>query len=324
APIWHNFMVEATKELPIENFTAPLPEKVNKAVLQGKSANEKKVRICKSCGDKLANENCPANLVEEKTYLEVHNILYYVIKDNPRGDYPKKQTDPQYSAWEGPVQRWAEGQGYINEDPPTETCLLHEPDKQPSVSFTNLKEGDVITAASILIQANAEAPLGIQQVDFYVNGQLIHRDTSTPYQTDYTPSADLNSVPVKATVTDKVGNVVSQEIRVSFHPPSAQVLTVSLTSPSSAVALTSSDFPYTLTAHAESSAGLATVNFYLQKLDGETSLLGEVTLSQNKEIDASLTVAAPAMGSYRIFAKATDINGKNANSQSVAFTVSNE
>ena len=45
----------------------------------------------------------------KKKLFSAHDILYWVDKDNPRGDIPKKpQKDPQFTAWEKGVQKWAE------------------------------------------------------------------------------------------------------------------------------------------------------------------------------------------------------------------------
>ena len=41
---------------------------------------------------------------------EVHSILYWIDKNNPRGDAPSNPGfDSQYNNWEEAVQRWLTG-----------------------------------------------------------------------------------------------------------------------------------------------------------------------------------------------------------------------
>ncbi|MFH1509247.1 MAG: PBP1A family penicillin-binding protein [bacterium] len=321
APIWNQFMREATSEMEKEYFIDPKPENVNKAVLQGKIENERTVNICSSCEDKLANANCPSNLVEEKIYKEVHNILYYVYRNNPRGDFPNMQDDPQYGRWEGPVQLWAEGQGYINEDPPTDYCLLHEEDQRPAVSITAPDDGDTISAESVTIIASASGPQGIANVQFYVNDKLIDTDSNAPYRTIYNIKK-ADSANLKAVVTDNVGNVVSDQISVTLNPPEESVLEATITSPVSNETINTNEFPYTVSAHAESSVGVKKLEFFLvNKETSEESFLGEVITSQNTSFDATLTMINPGVGNYQIYVVVTDTGNEEAQSKSVSFKV---
>ena len=98
APIWHEYMVNATKNLPIENFSAPealtLP---NKTMLNGSFAQE------------TTNGNVKK--------IEVHNILHYVDRNNLLGSAPATPwDDPNYNTWELAVQEWAAKNGYVNKE----------------------------------------------------------------------------------------------------------------------------------------------------------------------------------------------------------------
>ncbi len=74
-PIWHDFMTQALKDSPIENFSKPDSVSTDKPVLNGQP--------------------------------QPHNILYYVNKDNPQGAPPANpENDPQYNNWEASLQNW--------------------------------------------------------------------------------------------------------------------------------------------------------------------------------------------------------------------------
>jgi hypothetical protein len=113
APIWREFMDRALANMAIEQFPEAKEIKTGKAVLDGTiQGEEKEVTVCKIGSGKycLANEHCPSDKKKrKKKFFAAHSILYWVDKDNPRGDIPKQpQKDPQFSAWEKGVQKWAE------------------------------------------------------------------------------------------------------------------------------------------------------------------------------------------------------------------------
>jgi membrane carboxypeptidase/penicillin-binding protein len=114
APIWREFMDQALANTAIEKFPEDQEIKTGKAVLDGvtKNSEEKKVTVCKIGDGKycLANDNCPSDKKKrEKKFFSAHDILYWVDKDNPRGEIPKNPNkDPQFAAWERGVQKWAE------------------------------------------------------------------------------------------------------------------------------------------------------------------------------------------------------------------------
>ena len=113
APIWRDFMNQALVNTATESFPSSKEIKTGKAVLDGTvQGEEKEVKVCKIKKDKycIPADGCPDGTDEKKKKLfSAHSILYWVDKDNPRGDIPKApQKDPQFSAWEKGVQKWAE------------------------------------------------------------------------------------------------------------------------------------------------------------------------------------------------------------------------
>lgn len=117
APIWREFMDKALANMAIERFPEAKEIKTGKAVLDGTiQGEEKEVAVCKIGDGKycLANDNCPSEKKKrKKKFFSAHSILYWVDKDNPRGDVPKQpQKDPQFAAWEKGVVKWAEGKEF--------------------------------------------------------------------------------------------------------------------------------------------------------------------------------------------------------------------
>ena len=80
-PMWSEFMREALKDTEPEFFVQPDPYTATKPVLRGDYAYQK----------------------------QIHNILYYVRKNDPQGPAPlRPEDDPQFWNWEFPVLKWAE------------------------------------------------------------------------------------------------------------------------------------------------------------------------------------------------------------------------
>jgi len=92
-PIWHDFMASALKDKPVEIFLQPDPIEVSKIMLNGEYIFK---RLNPDINPPIKEASAPET--------EIHTILYYVDKNNPRGDMPLDPTlDPQFGNWERSV-----------------------------------------------------------------------------------------------------------------------------------------------------------------------------------------------------------------------------
>ena len=143
APMWRNFMNQVLVNYAVEKFPEyEKDEEIKKPVLLGEQDIKEDVKVCKKEKDKdngeycIANDTCPEDRRDEKSFGEIHNILYYVNKDDPQGDYPKDpKRDSQFKNWEKGVQEWARSNKNKNLDPmPTQDCkaeFFKEPEPIP-------------------------------------------------------------------------------------------------------------------------------------------------------------------------------------------------
>ncbi len=219
APIWRSFMDKALAGKPVENFTKPQAVAANKAVLNGQWSDDLKIKIDKSCGDKLAAESTPQDQIDEITYRQVHSILYYVQKDDPRGDAPKEPTsDAQFVNWEASIRKWVEENGYFKK-PPTEYCSFHVPENKPFVKILKPADSVVInlkTPVAIDLEADASASLGVKQVGFYLDDNFIEAKSVLPWKISY--QLPLNLIRgdhfISARVFDQYGNSNEDKIKI--------------------------------------------------------------------------------------------------------------
>ena len=252
APIWNDFMVKAYQEklkekeeseeenieekeelenefkLPeeVENFNSPQPPKTtDKPMINGELAYQNKVRIDKISG-KLATELTPPDSIEERIYQEIHSILYYINKSNPLGDYPDNPSDDeQFLNWEQSVKNWSLSQPCsdgicYNQTPPREEDDIHIDQNLPEVNIISPIQGDLISSSYLTIKADASAPLGIKQLDFFFNNQLIESDSTSPYSVNFNTSLYLNNNEkqyIKVRAYDKVLNKKEDEVYIRIE-----------------------------------------------------------------------------------------------------------
>jgi len=228
SPIWNEFMTQAyqikidnngntiTEEeniveneffLPekIEKFTSPEPTASSTTpMINGQLAYQNRIKIDRISG-KRATDLTPPDLIIEKIYQEIHSILYYIDQD-----------DPQFENWEPAVQEWVTNQP----SPPIQYDDIHTKENQPEVEIISPRNNDLISGSTLTIQAQASANLGIKQVDFFFNNQLISTDRTTPYSVTFNPlpylSSEANQT-IKVRAYDKVLNRQEDEITIKSN-----------------------------------------------------------------------------------------------------------
>lgn len=311
APIWHSFMEQAMSGKPVEEFKSYDPIKVDKPVLMGKSGTETKVKIEKTT-KKLATDDCPPETVEEVTIRAAHCILYYVKKDDPRGEVPKNpQEDPQYNNWESAVQGWAGKDNKGITQIPTETTDVCSPAKKPKISLTS-PSGGLIKEGQITVSADVSAPNGVKSVDFTVDGSSIGSRASEPYSVEfYTGRFENGPHTIAATVIDKIGQKASSSVSIETKVDRAS--SISLSSSASGN-LTKQDFPISVTASVAYSGTLQKVQFFL---DG--AIIDEISSPSGNSFSTS--VSYPGTGSHTVSAAAVDETGRAIFSNQIAFSI---
>lgn len=182
APIWNEYMRRVLGEENIENFNAPNIPITGKAVLDGKTG-ETKIKIDKASG-LLATEFTPESFIEERTYQEVHSILYYVNKNDPLGPAPKNPAaDSQFNLWESRILEWAKKNNINSETPPTEFDNLHTLENRPTFKITNFSDGQS-TGSQLNIKIEASAPRGVNRAQYLIDNTLVQTISAYPFSLD--------------------------------------------------------------------------------------------------------------------------------------------
>lgn len=228
APIWRNFMDKVLGNYNIEQFPKYEKEEMGKDILDGKQDMTSEVNVCEipEKDDKycLASDACPESKQKKRTFFTGHDILYYVSKDDPRGDAPKNpESDPQYKNWEKAVEKWVDkNEKYITDSAPEDECKSSDFESyKPSISLSSPGSGATFNTASIPVRAKISAGYGISKATLYVDGSEVISQSSSSFSYDYSvpDSKKIATLEMKVTIEDKNGNTASDSVTVHTNIP---------------------------------------------------------------------------------------------------------
>ncbi|MDD3662547.1 MAG: PBP1A family penicillin-binding protein [Candidatus Pacebacteria bacterium] len=196
-PTWNSIMAEALKNKPIETFEKPEPiDNSLPPVIRGFWLGGETFKIDKISG-KLATEYTPKETIEEIPITNVHNILYWIDKNNPLGPKPEKIKDPQYNNWEYGVLNWwnLNKYRYTNTSEfniPTEYDDVHTIESKPIFEVNGITNEYYSKNEEIIFTINSKNTNLIKKIDIFVNNTYLTSLKSYPFQTTLTPANIAN------------------------------------------------------------------------------------------------------------------------------------
>jgi 1A family penicillin-binding protein len=204
-PIWHNFMVEALKNQPAEAFPQPTAANTDKPILNGQYLSYFKVA--------------------DKLYPQIHDILFWVDKNNPQGPLPEHpENDPQFENWEKPVLEWIKSNlanpGQYNEPVPPDYAEIVGAKQAPEITIINPTNGAYLQNPTIQFQAQIKSSFGIKSIKLYFNKTLVNETQSLQgenYQFNFTPSTIEPQNQIKIEARDSFDNLAETSVIV-FKP----------------------------------------------------------------------------------------------------------
>lgn len=224
APIWRTFVDQVVNNYNIEEFPRYDKEEaikdIDKKIITGELEMDKKEEVCEIPGKDnewcLANKYCPEDKKDKKTFVNAHNILWYVKKDDPRGDKPEDpKDDPQFNRWEDALEKWYKknDKKFIVGEAPEDECNKDDFKKYlPSISLSASKSGN-----SINISVSADAEYGVNSLKVYVDGGEVASTENSSISTTYEIPAEKigSTIKVEAKIKDENGNEESDSKNIS-------------------------------------------------------------------------------------------------------------
>jgi 1A family penicillin-binding protein len=190
APMWHEFMEYAIQKYPAEPFPAPAPDPTLESaspILRG-----------------------TWNVDSSKG---VHDILYWVDKNNPRNSNPHPWSDGQAAYWDYGVQLWARGEAILITPAPAYTAP-----SAPKQAFhiTTPQEGTTIPSSNRFnLSVYYPYPENVRYVTYYVNGEKVGSSAVTPsFDFSYWANGSRGPSILRAVVS--LRNGTQEEQTISF------------------------------------------------------------------------------------------------------------
>ncbi len=216
--IWNKFMKESLADTSSEEFPAPPENDATKSVLIG-SDGVSKIKVNRLNG-RIATSSTPENLIVEREFLPPHDILHYVIKDDPRGPVPENPADdPQYEGWEAGVAAWAEreraaGREVSFSEPPSELDnYSFDPALIPTIEILNPTPSSTINSRELKIDLIASAPRGIAEILYKLDDNTFSVQRTPPFSVSYylkNTTKGWHTLSIIA--SDDMGNSIMQDI----------------------------------------------------------------------------------------------------------------
>jgi len=232
APIFRSFMDSTLKNYSIEKFPEYKKEETGKDVLDGKiSGGKDEIEVCKIEDDEycLANDSCPSDTKDKKKFSSAHSILYYVNKDDPRGEKPSNpEKDPQYNNWERAIKKYIKDhkKDFSDSDAPTDECKPSDfgdsdSDMEIKTTVSNPDDGEVITSSPFTISASAVSGKTIKKMIINIEGDDVATSDGSPISYSYPVPDDKKTatINIKVTAWDKKDKSDSDKLTVKMNIP---------------------------------------------------------------------------------------------------------
>ncbi|MFA6315499.1 MAG: transglycosylase domain-containing protein [Candidatus Paceibacterota bacterium] len=197
SPLWGSFMSQVAPNYPPSSFTEPpTPLTDGKTILRGIWSGGQSYKVDTVSG-KLASEYTPPETTKEIIFNNVHTILHWVNKDDPRGPIPTQPNDDsQYESWEYGVRKWfdvwqkshPEFKETTTMVVPTETDDVHTPNNAPKITILSPKPEELINRRTTLnIQIGISGKFPARKTEVYLNGKYVLTNEETPLSISFVP-----------------------------------------------------------------------------------------------------------------------------------------
>lgn len=223
APIFRRVLTEVFSNYVGEEFPKYDKDeyKTDKDILDGDLPEPEKIEVCEIPGedDKYckANKYCPKDRWKKRKFADIHNILYYIIKDNPQGDKPEKpKDDPQYKNWEKGVEKFYKKDDKMIFEEKPDDCEKDDFDKyKPEIKIS---VPDTITENKVTIKVDVGSPYNVEKIEYFVDGDKISETKNKSVNYLFTASQNNSDITFKVILTDSIGNTTedSTKSKVSF------------------------------------------------------------------------------------------------------------
>ena len=334
APIWNAFMQAALGGTPIEQFVKPEPlTNITHDIMLGKISEEK--GKWDEATNLLYTVDCPINLGKLTTFKELHSVLFYLQRDNPRGPSPANaESDPQFKRWEESVAAWRDKHNEENKNNPDEpryvdslptpTCDAAGLENLPRITITE-PSTSILKSSPVTIKVTVDSAQPLKEVRFLLDGKdIARRGPGDPLTTQlsFDPGFSGRKTLLVLAVTED--NLIGRAHRAFIINPDDSPPSITLHTPQNKLLLRAENFPLTVKVTAQDKNGIELVDIlYTKEGQGGTQRIGKIT--QTTPVAPNRYEVAwpdsPGPGQYTIYAIAYDKTGNSSESAKHTVTI---
>ncbi len=330
APIWHDYMAKVLGNTPIEKFKAPDDYITGKAILDGKIPSEKE--MVDISNGKKASSSTPPELIAIKTVPAIHNILYFINKNNPR-ESGNSKNDPQFSAWENSVQNWyktsASSSDFKNLLASSSDFTLDNPplnsSDAPQIKIISPQANQTISDSNLKVGLNIIALRNLKRTEYYINNNLWFTQWGIP--SPFTKKIDfLNNGYHTLKVRACNENEDCNETQINFNllipnnPIKFKDNFIKITNPRSGIAVNSIDFPLPINIQVNKIKQSAKIDLFIKNKKGTIVTLKTITNNISNGINYIWRVPPPS-GVYSLYAVLYNWDGSSVKSNEVKMVI---
>jgi len=186
-PTWNEFMRFALTKKDKEEFIPPQEISLDtKPILRGVWQGGETFFVDKISGG-LATEYTPDETKEEKIIPNIHSILHWVDKDNPKGPIPSNpRNDSQYNNWETAVQNWwAKNKGQYSISTPIKPSYfdtVHTQNSKPDFTVVTPQGDEMIQKDTPIYIQISMTGKQLKRMDIFLNNVFIGSSTNLIYE----------------------------------------------------------------------------------------------------------------------------------------------
>lgn len=306
-PIWNQFMREALKDTPVEQFERPSSIKtVTVDAVSGKLPTQ---YTPETRSDVFADYAVPTDYDDVHVPVEVDSLTGLPADNSTPPDritteiYKVLHSEkPNNPSWENPVIAWALQNGY--KYPPGSG--IENPASDGRISITSPDNNEVITDTPVTVNLNVKGD-NITRVDVSVDGSFVESVEESPWRVRLTKEYSDGTHTITAKVLYSDGTTSTDSVTVTYALNGGLELSIDGNG---------DNFPLEL--EAESEARYDTVTFYYQQ-GNKSGTIGEGDASRTGRtyVYSIIWSSPPPSGKYSIYAK----SDSGVQSNSVTITI---
>ncbi len=281
----------------------------------------------------LATEHTPEDYIKKIKTKEHHCILYYLNKDDPRGEIPEDPSqDPQFELWEKPVQEWAKKEMASSSTStmasttiPTEEDNVHKPENEPVFEILKPNNNAVISSPNLSVDIQATAPRGINRAEYYINNNLISIVSAYPFNLEKNISFLSNGYHnLRIKVCDDVDNCSEKSMEFNLNLENREEyesIDISWLEPQNGLAVNNIDFPLNLKTTSNPPEQINKMEFYYSPKNSDEENLVKTIDSINDPTTQFTWEEVPASGTYEIYIKGYSWSGETKQTKKININV---